>query len=141
GCVGRVLCAYRPGRYRDISRLLVEAARQGKCVVRLKSGDPFLFGRGGEEAEALRAARIPYEVVPGVTAALAAGAFAGIPLTHRLHASAVACVTGHEHAGKNQSSLDWEALARLPGTLVVYMGMARLASSAERRLRPGRDPH
>ncbi len=115
-----------PQRHPQVHRAMIEAARQGKCVVRLKGGDPFLFGRGGEEAEALRQAGIPFEIVPGVTAALGAAAFAGIPLTHRLHASAVAILTGHENPAKPESTLDWAALARFPGTLVVYMGMSRL---------------
>jgi uroporphyrinogen III methyltransferase/synthase len=109
-----------------VHEVLIEAARQGLRVVRLKGGDPFLFGRGGEEADALRAAGIPYEIVPGVTAALGAGAFAGIPLTQRQYASAVALVTGHEQPDKGASLLDWSALARFPGTLVFYMGMSRL---------------
>jgi uroporphyrinogen III methyltransferase/synthase len=113
-------------RYQPVQKTLIEAARQGRRVVRLKGGDPFLFGRGGEEAEALRQAGIPYEVVPGVTAALGAAACAGIPLTHRAHASAVAFVTGHENPAKGESALDWQALARFPGTLVVYMGISRL---------------
>src|SRR5438270_4842724 len=119
-----------PERWPHIHKTLIEAAAAGLCVVRLKGGDPFLFGRGGEEAEALRAAGIPYEVVPGVTAGLGAAACAGIPLTHRLHASAVAFVTGHENPAKSKSLLDWAALARFPGTLVVYMGIANLARIA-----------
>jgi uroporphyrinogen III methyltransferase/synthase len=114
-------------RYRPIQQTLIEGARQGRRVVRLKGGDPFVFGRGGEEAEALRQAGVPFEVVPGVTAALGAAAYAGIPLTHRQHASAVALVTGHEDPTKPGTALDWEALARFPGTLVFYMGMSRLA--------------
>ena len=114
-------------RYRPIQQTLIEGARAGRRVVRLKGGDPFLFGRGGEEGEALRQAGIPFEVVPGVTAALGAAAYAGIPLTHRQHASAVALVTGHEDPTKPSTSLDWDALARFPGTLVFYMGMSRLA--------------
>src|SRR5262249_29301879 len=113
-------------RYLPVQQAMVEAARKGRCVVRLKGGDPFVLGRGGEEAEALRQARIPYEIVPGVTAALGAAACAGIPLTHRSHASAVAFVTGHENPTKPESALDWAALARFPGTLVIYMGMSRL---------------
>src|SRR5262249_132943 len=113
-------------RWLPVQRTLVEAAQKGKCVVRLKGGDPFLFGRGGEEAEALRKANIPYEIVPGVTAALGAAACAGIPLTHRSHASAVAVVTAHENPTKAESALDWAALASFPGTLVIYMGMSRL---------------
>ncbi len=120
-----------PERWPEIYQIMIDAARQGQRVVRLKGGDPFLFGRGGEEAEALRRAGIAYEVVPGVTAALGAGAFAGIPLTHRQHVSAVAFVTGHEKPDKTDSFLDWPALARFPGTLVIYMGMARLAHIAQ----------
>src|SRR5262249_35355804 len=116
---------------------LLEAARAGKCVVRLKGGDPFLFGRGAEEAEALRQAGIPFEIVPGVTAALAAAAFAGIPLTHRLSSSAVTFVTGHECIGK-PDAVDWAALARLPGTLVVYMGMSRLRQIVQALLDHGK---
>src|SRR5207302_8100806 len=100
---------------------MISAVRQGKRVVRLKGGDPFVFGRGGEEAEALRQAGIPYEIVPGVTAAIGAAAFSGIPLTHRLHASAVTFVAGREHPAKPDSALDWRALSDFPGTLVVYM--------------------
>src|SRR5437588_3266682 len=95
-------------RWPQIHQAMIDAARQGKIVVRLKGGDPFLFGRGGEEAQALRRAGVPFEVVPGVTAALAAAACAGIPLTDRRHASAVALVTGHEKAG--EPALDWAAL-------------------------------
>ena len=113
-------------------------AAPGATVVRLKGGDPFVFGRGGEEAEALRAAGIPFEVVPGVTAGVAAPAYAGIPVTHRDHASAVAFVTGHEDPGKPESALDWAALARFPGTLVFYMGVRRLGAIAERLLAEGR---
>ncbi|HZC14345.1 MAG TPA: uroporphyrinogen-III C-methyltransferase, partial [Thermoleophilaceae bacterium] len=99
----------------EINALLLELARAGKRVVRLKGGDPFVFGRGGEEAEALAAAGIPFEIVPGVTAGVAAPAYAGIPVTHRDAASAVAFVTGHEDPDKPESALDWEALGRFPG--------------------------
>ncbi|MDX6672787.1 MAG: uroporphyrinogen methyltransferase / synthase, partial [Solirubrobacteraceae bacterium] len=122
----------------EVERLMVQHAGEGREVVRLKGGDPFVFGRGGEEAEALRAAGIPYEVVPGVTAGVAAPAYAGIPVTHRDHASAVAFVTGHEDPGKPASALDWSALARFPGTLVFYMGVRRLGAIAERLLAEGR---
>ncbi len=115
-----------PQRWSVVVRVVIDAARQGKTVVRLKGGDPLVFGRGAEEAEELRTAGIPYEIVPGVTAALAAAACAEIPLTHRSAASAVAFVTGHENPTKPGPGLDWLALARFPGTLVVYMGMARL---------------
>jgi len=125
-------------RYLPIHKTLLDAAREGKRVVRLKGGDPFLFGRGGEEAEMLHAAGIPYEVVPGVTAALGAAACTGIPLTHRVHASAVAFVTGHENPAKPESALDWAALARFPGTLAIYMGMSRLAGIMQALLAHGK---
>src|SRR5262245_19104696 len=102
-------------RHPHVHRLLIENARKGQRVVRLKGGDPTVFGRGGEEAEALQDAGIPFEIVPGVSAGLAAGACAGIPLTHRTVSSAVAFVTGHECPGKSGASLDWAALARFPG--------------------------
>jgi uroporphyrinogen III methyltransferase/synthase len=129
-----------PERWPHIHAALIAAARQGKRVVRLKGGDPFIFGRGGEEAEALRQAGIAYEVVPGVTAALGAAACAGIPLTHRSYASAVAFITGHEDPDKPENMLDWQALARFPGTLVVYMGMARLGQIVAALLEQGKDP-
>jgi uroporphyrinogen III methyltransferase/synthase len=119
---------------------LVEAARAGKSVVRLKGGDPFVFGRGGEEGEALRAAGVEFEVVPGVTAGVAAAAYAGIPVTHRDDASAVAFVTGHEDPEKGEGALDWRALAAFPGTLVFYMGVRRLAANAAALIEAGRDP-
>ncbi len=120
----------------EIEALLVEHGRAGREVVRLKGGDPFVFGRGGEEGEALRAAGIAFEVVPGVTAGVAAAAYAGIPVTHRDAASAVAFVTGHEDPAKPEAALDWEALAVFPGTVVVYMGVRQLGTIAE-RLRAG----
>jgi uroporphyrinogen III methyltransferase / synthase len=123
-----------------IEELLVDRARQGKIVVRLKGGDPFVFGRGGEEAEALAAAGIPFEVVPGVTAGIAAPAYAGIPVTHRDDASAVAFVTGHEDPEKEDSALDYEALARFPGTLVFYMGVKALPQIAAALIAAGRNP-
>ncbi len=115
----------------DINRQLIDFAKSGKTVVRLKGGDPFVFGRGSEEATALADAGIPFEVVPGVTAAIAAGEYAGISLTHRDHASAVAFITGHEDPCKVETSLDYETLARFPGTLVFYMGLHRLGSIVE----------
>jgi uroporphyrinogen III methyltransferase/synthase len=124
----------------DTNKLLVELSRAGKRVVRLKGGDPFVFGRGGEEAEALAAAGVPFEVVPGVTAGVAAPAYAGIPVTHRDAASAVAFITGHEDPEKPGSALDWDALARFPGTLVFYMGIRQLPLIAERLTGAGRDP-
>jgi uroporphyrinogen III methyltransferase/synthase len=122
----------------EINALLVELGRAGRQVVRLKGGDPFVFGRGGEEGEALAAAGVPFEVVPGVTSGVAAPAYAGIPVTHRDAASAVAFVTGHEDPAKDVSTLDWEALARFPGTLVFYMGVRSLARIAEQLRSAGR---
>jgi uroporphyrinogen III methyltransferase / synthase len=123
----------------EIERLLVEHGRAGREVVRLKGGDPFVFGRGGEEAEALREAGIRFEIVPGVTAGVAAPAYAGIPVTHRDKASAVAFVTGHEDPDKPESGLDWEALAEFPGTLVLYMGVRQLGTITARLKAAGRD--
>ena len=122
-----------------IGEALVERAERGLSVVRLKGGDPFVFGRGGEEAEACREAGIDFEVVPGVTAGVAAPAFAGIPVTHRDDASAVAFVTGHEDPEKPDTALDWEALAAFPGTLVLYMGVKNLPEIARRLIEAGRD--
>jgi uroporphyrinogen III methyltransferase/synthase len=122
----------------EINALLVEHGRTGATVVRLKGGDPFVFGRGGEEAEALTAAGIEFEVVPGVTAGIAAPAYAGIPVTHRDEASAVAFVTGHEDPAKPESAIDWPALAAFPGTLVLYMGVRRLPEIAARLIEAGR---
>jgi uroporphyrinogen III methyltransferase / synthase len=124
----------------EIGQRLIDAAREGKSVVRLKGGDPFVFGRGGEEGEALREAGIEFEVVPGITAGVAATAYAGIPVTHRDDASAVAFVTGHEDPEKTESALDWEALSVFPGTLVFYMGVKRLGENAAALIAAGRDP-
>src|SRR3954447_14559912 len=122
----------------ETNRLLVEHARAGRSVVRLKGGDPFVFGRGGEEAEVLREAGIDFEVVPGVTAGVAAPAYAGVPVTQRGMASAVAFVTGHEDPAKPETAIDWEALAAFPGTLVFYMGVRALPRIAERLVAGGR---
>jgi len=127
----------------DINRLLVRFAKSGKCVVRLKGGDPFLFGRGGEEMLALRRARIPVEVVPGVTSALAVPAYAGIPVTHRQLASSVAIVTGHEDPEKSTSAIRWDQLATATDTIVCLMGVGTLAemvSQLRRHGRPARTP-
>jgi uroporphyrinogen III methyltransferase/synthase len=113
-------------RQSDINALLIRLAREGQMVVRLKGGDPFVFGRGGEEAQALAAAGIPFEVVPGVTAGVAAPAYAGIPVTHRGVATAVTFVTGNEDPTKPDTQTDWAALARAGGTIVLYMGVRRL---------------
>jgi uroporphyrinogen III methyltransferase / synthase len=122
----------------DTNALLVEHARAGRSVVRLKGGDPFVFGRGGEEVQLLLAEGIAVEVVPGITAGIAASAYAGIPVTQRGLASAVAFVTGHEDPSKPESSVDWPALAAFPGTLVFYMGMRALPRIAQRLVEEGR---
>src|SRR5437764_7013328 len=111
----------------EINALLVEKSRLGKNVIRLKGGDPFVFGRGGEEAEALAAAGIDFEIVPGITSAIAAPAYAGIPVTHRDQNSHVTFFTGHEDPTKGESAIDFDSLANLGGTQVVLMGMDRLA--------------
>lgn len=134
------LAGSHPERGPLVLERMIAAARQGRCVVRLKGGDPLVFGRGGEEAEALHHEGIPFEIVPGVTAALGAAAYAGIPLTDRRCASAVALVTGHEDPAKPDSALDWEALARFPGTLVFYMGIGRLEKIAQSLLDHGKPP-
>jgi uroporphyrinogen III methyltransferase/synthase len=122
----------------EITRLLIDRAHQGKVVVRLKGGDPFVFGRGGEEAEALANAGINFEVVPGVTAAIAAPAYAGIPVTHRTLASTMTIVTGHEDPDKQASALDWSRLAAGDGTLVFLMGMKNLRAIVTHLMAGGR---
>jgi uroporphyrinogen III methyltransferase/synthase len=124
----------------EINTLLVELAQSGRSVVRLKGGDPFVFGRGGEEARALAEADVAFEVVPGVTAGVAAPAYAGIPVTDRDDASAVAFVTGHEDPEKEESAIDWTALAAFPGTLVFYMGVRNLPAIARLLVEAGRSP-
>jgi uroporphyrinogen III methyltransferase/synthase len=121
----------------EINRRLVKEAEKGAVVARIKGGDPFIFGRGGEEAEALREAGIPFEIIPGVTSAVAVPAYAGIPLTHRNHTSTVAFVTGHEDPTKEKSDIDWEALAGI-GTLVFLMGVKNLPAIAENLIRCGK---
>ncbi|MBI3958074.1 MAG: uroporphyrinogen-III C-methyltransferase [Chloroflexi bacterium] len=122
----------------EINRLLVERVQAGQQVVRLKGGDPFVFGRGGEEALALRAADLPFEIVPGISSALAVPAYAGVPVTHRAIATSFAVITGHEAPGKANSQTDWGALARIP-TLVVLMGIGQIASIAQALVAAGRD--
>ena len=122
---------------RDIEGTLIRLARAGKNVVRLKGGDPLVFGRGGEEAEALVEAGIAFEIVPGVTSALAAAAYAGIPLTHRAHSSAVVFLTGHEDPNKPDSAIRWEDYGRLGATLCVYMGMKNLETITRRLIAGG----
>ena len=133
-----------PGRVdltqEQINQVLVDRGRTAGCVVRLKGGDPFVFGRGGEEAEALAAAGIAFEVVPGITSAIGAAAYAGIPVTHRGVSTHFTVVTGHEDPAKDRTDVDWAALARVGGTLVILMGAGRLAVIAQRLIDGGRAP-
>lgn len=122
----------------EINALLVEKAREGKRVVRLKGGDPFVFGRGGEEAEVLRDAGVPFEVLPGVTSAIAAPAYAGIPVTHRGIASSFAVITGHEDPAKPETAIDWAGVARGADTLIFLMGVGSLPEIAARLVEHGR---
>jgi len=137
----RIFAGKRTGQHHlaqeDINKVLIARARAGLTVVRLKGGDPFVFGRGGEECESLHAAGIPVQVVPGVSAAVAVPALAGIPVTHRRYASGFAVITGHECDGA--SDLDWTALARLP-TLVVLMGLRRIQEISDRLVAAGANP-
>jgi uroporphyrinogen III methyltransferase/synthase len=123
-----------------INALIAEKAQKGLTVTRLKGGDPFIFGRGGEEAEVLVDARIPFEIIPGVTSAIAAPAYAGIPLTHRKFTSTIAFVTGHEDPSKAESSIDWEAIARGIGTIVFLMGVKNLPHITDRLMHHGMPP-
>ena len=139
----RIFAGKGPGYHtmpqEQINALLVAHARQGRVVVRLKGGDPFVFGRGGEEAAALAAAGIPFEVVPGVSAAIAVPAYAGIPVTHRGYGSLMTVVTAHECAPA--AGVDWEALARVGGTLIIMMGVAALPRVTQRLRDGGLAPH
>ncbi|MDQ3932792.1 MAG: uroporphyrinogen-III C-methyltransferase [Actinomycetota bacterium] len=132
-------CGNETWSQEEINRLLVDAARSGHAVVRLKGGDPFVLGRGGEEAAACVAAGLPFEVVPGVTSAVAAPAAADIPVTHRGLAAGFAVITGHEDPSKRHSQVDWGAVAAFPGTLVVLMGLGRLSRIADLLIAHGRD--
>ncbi|NOR23512.1 MAG: uroporphyrinogen-III C-methyltransferase [Desulforhopalus sp.] len=124
----------------EINQMLVDHALAGKTVVRLKGGDPFIFGRGGEEVEKLHEAGAPFEVVPGVTSATAAATYAGIPITHRDYTASVAFVTGHEDPTKENSNIDWSKLSTGAGTLVIYMGIKNLPIIVENLIKYGRDP-
>ena len=136
-CVGKRAGAHSVPQ-EETNSLLVELARKGKRVVRLKGGDPFIFGRGGEELQAAHEAGIPFQVVPGVTAAAGATAYAGIPLTHRDHAQSVLFITGHCRA--DGDDIDWPSLARARQTLAIYMGTVKAAAIGEGLMRHGRDP-
>jgi uroporphyrinogen III methyltransferase/synthase len=122
------------------NEVLVDRGRTADCVVRLKGGDPFVFGRGGEEAEALAAAGVPFEVVPGITSAIGAAAYAGIPVTHRGVSTHFTVVTGHEDPAKDRTDVDWDALARAGGTLVILMGAGRIGTIARQLIEGGRAP-
>ncbi|MCM1983062.1 uroporphyrinogen-III C-methyltransferase [Lyngbya confervoides] len=124
----------------EITQVLIQEAQTHRWVVRLKGGDPFVFGRGGEEMMDLVAAGIPVEIVPGVTSGIAAPAYAGIPLTHRNYSSSVTFVTGHERSGKYHPSVQWEQLAQASETLVIYMGIHNLPHIIESLLEAGRVP-
>ena len=132
------LASRHADRWPIINRRMIEAACSGSIVVRLKGGDPAIFAHLAEETSALRAAGVSYEIVPGVTAALGAAAYSEIPLTHRDEASAVAFVTGHENPAKNHSALDWEGFVRFPGTLVLYMSLARIGDIVQALLKAGK---
>ena len=122
----------------ELNALLVEKANQGKTVVRLKGGDPFVFGRGGEEAQELAAAAVPFEIIPGISSAVAAPAYAGIPVTHRDHCSSYTVITGHERPEKgDESAIDWQNLAKNPGTKIVLMGVERLRDIADQLQKNG----
>lgn len=127
-------------RQEQINQVLVDKAKEGKDVVRLKGGDPYVFGRGGEEAQVLVSHGIQVEVVPGITSAIAAPAYAGIPVTHRDHASMVTFITGHEDPTKDDSAIDWDALAKFSGTIVILMGVSMLPRNVSELLRHGKDP-
>lgn len=122
----------------QINELLVKRAKEGKLVVRLKGGDPYLFGRGGEEAEVLVKEGIEVEIVPGITSAIAVPAYAGIPITHRDYASMVTFITGHEDPDKDDTALDWELLARFQGTLVILMGVSMLPRNVKELVKHGK---
>src|SRR5436190_22312052 len=132
-----------PGESRtqqEINALLIDKAHEGKQVVRLKGGDPFVFGRGAEEAQEIAGAGIPFEIVPGITSAIAGPAYAGIPVTHRAHNSHVTFFTGHEDPSKTGSAIDYAALTKLGGTQVMVMGVERLASITDKMRQHGVRP-
>ena len=123
-----------------INALILKSAEGGKIVARLKGGDPFIFGRGGEEAEELAKAGVPFEIIPGVTSAIAVPAYAGIPLTHRDFTSTVAFITGHEDPTKEESKIAWDKISTGAGTLVFLMGVGNLPTIAAELMKNGRSP-
>lgn len=131
---------HHPVPQEEINRLLVEKAQAGNVVVRLKGGDPFVFGRGGEEALALQEAGIPYEIVPGISSSIAVPAYAGIPVTHRHLSASFHVITGHEDPKKSGDSIDYEALARITGTLIFLMGVGQLPRITQQLIRYGKNP-
>jgi uroporphyrin-III C-methyltransferase len=139
-----IFCGKLPGKHiqiqEEIHQLLVEKASKGKTVTRLKGGDPFVFGRGGEEAEVLAAQGIPYEIVPGITAGIAAPAYAGIPVTHRDYASSFAIVTGHSRGDQEKGNLNWPVLANGIDTIAFYMGIGNLNYICTNLIKHGRSP-
>ncbi|MEO7299736.1 MAG: uroporphyrinogen-III C-methyltransferase [Verrucomicrobiota bacterium] len=124
----------------DLNQLLIAKAVEGKCVVRLKGGDPYIFGRGGEEAEELAAAKISFEVVPGISSTVAAPNYAGIPITHRDHCSSYTVITGHEDPTKDETNIDWAQLAKIPGTKIVLMGVERIREISQALVTNGMVP-
>lgn len=137
----KVFVGKEPGchamKQEEINTLLIHYAQQGRTVVRLKGGDPFVFGRGGEEALALAQAGIPFEIVPGISSAIAVPAYAGIPVTHRDYVSSVTIVTGHDGESRNSTPVPWETLAKVGGTLVILMGVKGLAEITTRLIAGG----
>jgi len=138
-CVGKKPCNHHYTQ-NQINKILVEEARKGKIVIRLKGGDPFLFGRGGEEALILRRFGIEFEVVPGISSALAVPTYAGIPLTHRGYSSSLTIITGHEDPTKSKNFINWEKIGTITDTIVILMGINRLKNIVEFLLKVGRNP-
>jgi len=137
--VGKKPCNHYNSQ-KHINKLLVEEARKGRIVVRLKGGDPFLFGRGGEEALILRKDGIEFEVIPGISSALAVPTYAGIPLTHRGYSSSLTIITGHEDPTKSRNFINWEKIGTITDTIVILMGINKLKNIVEHLLQVGRNP-
>lgn len=124
----------------EINEIIIKKAKNGKTVIRLKGGDPYVFGRGGEEAQELIKAGLSFEIVPGITSAISVPAYAGIPVTHRDHASMVTFITGHEDPTKKESFIDFETLAKFPGTIVILMGVKMLKLNVNELMKYGKNP-